>query len=230
MIFVHGYKVYFENAALYTAQIGLDLTIKGAMAFFSWPSQGRFLGYLADEATIEVSEGVIADFMVDFATKSGAEAVHIIAHSMGNRGVLHAVNRIANRAQERSAIPFGQIILAAADVDADRFRQLCAAYAKIARRTTLYVSTRDCAVRLARLFHKFPRAGLMPPICVVSGIDTINVTNVDLTWLGHGYVRDARDVLKDMHDLINHGSAPGQRFALREEITDTKERFWLIRR
>ena len=45
--------------------------------------------------------------------------VHIIAHSMGNRAVLRAATRIAARVQQRSTKPFGQAILAAADVDAE---------------------------------------------------------------------------------------------------------------
>jgi esterase/lipase superfamily enzyme len=81
--------------------------------------------------------------MTDFAERSGADAVHIIAHSMGNRGVLRAVNRIAKVAELRSGTPFGQFILAAADVDADTFRQLSVAYSDVARRTTLYVSKHD---------------------------------------------------------------------------------------
>ena len=136
VIFIHGYNVCFNDAALRAAQIGFDLSIKGAMAFFSWPSQGTLAGYMADAATIEASEQDISNFMIEFVTKCHAEAVHIIAHSMGNRGVLRAVNRIALQAQQKSGVPFGQIILAAADVDADSFRQLCGAYTQIARRTT----------------------------------------------------------------------------------------------
>jgi esterase/lipase superfamily enzyme len=77
---------------------------------------------------------------------------------MGNRGVLRAVNRIAAKAQRRTGKPFGQIILAAADVDADLFRQPSAAYAEVASRTTLYVSKRDRAVEASRWLHKFARA------------------------------------------------------------------------
>jgi esterase/lipase superfamily enzyme len=228
LIFVHGYNVSFQEAALRAAQIGFDLSVKGAMAFFSWPSQGSTGGYPTDEATIEASEGVIADFMTDFAERSGAAAVHIIAHSMGNRGVLRAVNRIAAQAQRRTGKPFGQIILAAADVDADVFRQLSTAYAQVASRTTLYVSKRDLAVEASRWLHNFPRAGLMPPTLVLPGIDTINVTNVDLTMLGHGYVADARDVLIDMHALITQGAPPDKRFGLRAAQNEEGERYWLI--
>jgi esterase/lipase superfamily enzyme len=166
--------------------------------------------------------------MADFTLKSGAEAVHIIAHSMGNRGVLRAVNRIAARGQDRAKVRFGQIILAAADVDADVFRQLSAAYAAVSSRTTLYVSRRDRAIEASRWLHEFPRAGLLPPVLVCEHIDTINVTNADLTMLGHGYVADARDVLQDMHDLIFHNTPPGKRFGLQEMRNEQGQPFWLI--
>jgi len=226
---VHGYNVSFKDAALRAAQIGFDLSIKGAMAFFSWPSQGTIGGYMADAATIEASEQDITNFMIDFVTKSGAESVHIIAHSMGNRGVLRAVNRIAVQAEQRSGVPFGQIVLAAADVDSDMFRQLCGAYAQIARRTTLYISERDRAVEASHWLHQFPRVGLMPPICIASGIDTIAVTNVDLTLLGHGYIGGAREILTDIHQLITTGAPPDQRFGITASSTPRGERYWVIR-
>jgi len=199
------------------------------MAFYSWPSRGKLDGYLADSETIEASAKFIADFMVEFASSSGADSVHIIAHSMGNRGVLRAVNRIVAEAQHRSRVKFGQIILAAADVDADTFRQLCDAYSRVSDRTTLYVSARDHAVEASRWLHHFPRVGLMPPVLVASGIDTINVTDVDLTLLGHGFVSESRSVLQDMHNLIRYGEPPSRRFGVIPALTPELERFWIIR-
>src|SRR5581483_6861193 len=122
VVYIHGYNVSFEKAALRAAQIGFDLSIKGIMAFFSWPSLGKLSGYPADEAAIEASESAITEFMIDVAQKSGARTVHVIAHSMGNRGVLRAVNRIVMEAQQRSGVRFGQFILAAPDVDSNVFR------------------------------------------------------------------------------------------------------------
>jgi esterase/lipase superfamily enzyme len=124
----------------------------------------------------------------------------------------------------------GEIILAAADVDADTFRDLSGAYGRVSRRTTLYVSSRDLAIEASRWLHDFARAGLLPPIMIVPGIDTINVTNVDLTTLGHGYVADARAVLEDMHELLVHDTPPDRRFALRQGKTDVGERYWIISR
>jgi esterase/lipase superfamily enzyme len=228
VIFVHGYRLSFEDAALRAAQLGTDLSVRGCMAFYSWPSMGSAGGYTADEATIEASESYITQFMIDFAQNSGATKIHIIAHSMGNRGVLRAVNRIASAATRQTGKPFDQIILAAPDVDADTFRELCKAYGDVSRRTTLYVSSRDRAVEAAQWLHGFARAGLLPPVMVVPGIDTVNVTNADLTVLGHGYVAQARDVLSDIHLLMRSGAPPGERFGLRQQSSEDGKTYWLI--
>jgi esterase/lipase superfamily enzyme len=197
------------------------------MAFFSWPSQGTLAGYSADEATIEASEEAIANFLRGFATESGARRVHVIAHSMGNRGLLRAVQRLVANAQQATGVRFGQFILAAPDVDRAVFLDLARAYRGMAARTTLYISDKDKALEASSWLHEFPRAGYAPPITVAPDIDTVHVGNVDLTVLGHGYVADARDVLHDVHDLIRYGAPPGSRMGLREQISDGV-RYWAI--
>ncbi|WP_213290540.1 alpha/beta hydrolase [Bradyrhizobium sp. sGM-13] len=230
VVFVHGYNVSFADAAVRAAQLAADLAIRGSMAFFSWPSKGSTESYIHDEASIEASESAITEFLVGFAERSGAARLHIIAHSMGNRGVLRAVNRIAAAAAEHTGKPFDQIILAAPDVDADVFRDLCKAYSRVSRRTTLYVSSKDWAVEAARWLHGFPRAGLLPPVMVAPGIDTVNVTHADLTMLGHGYVAEARLVLTDMHALLRFGAHPRDRAGLQLQSSDDGQAYWLIGR
>ena len=141
---------------------------------------------------------------------------------------MRAIGNIATNAQKQSGKPFNQIILAAADVDADTFRGFSAYYAEVCSRTTLYVSRGDRAVEASRWLHKFPRVGLTPPTLVLPGIDTVSVTNADLTMLGQGYVAEARDVLHDMHALIRHGAPPRERFGLQESMNEEGKLFWLI--
>ena len=223
VVYVHGYNVSFLEAALRTAQIGFDLGIQGAMALFSWPSQGKMTDYMVDEATIDASEEAITRFVSDIAVRSGARAVHLIAHSMGNRGVIRAMDRLASGS---TSTRFNQIILAAPDLDTDVFLRLATAYTKLSARTTLYVSSRDLAVNTSRWLHSYPRAGFVPPVCIAPGIDTVNVTNVDVSMLGHGYVAEAREVLQDMHSLIAYGTPPGKRFALRPAKAEDGKPFW----
>ena len=70
---------------------------------------------------------------------------------------------------------------------------------------------------------------MTPPVLVVSGIDTINVSNLDLTLLGHGYVAEARELLTDIHTLVRHGSAPDERFGLRRD-SSTEGDYWVVGR
>lgn len=229
VIFIHGYNVSFEGAAIRAAQLGFDLGV-GTMAFFSWPSRGQTTrrAYQSDGETIGASETAIADFLVEFANRSSADAVHLIVHSMGNQGVLRAVNRIVSDAEHRHSCRFGQIILAAADVDADTFGSLAVAYRELAARTTLYISQRDLALRVSAWFAEYPRVGLYPPVSVFDGIDTVSVSNVDLTMLGHGYVGGARDVLQDMHRLIFSGEPP-PRFGLKQCENAEGKIYWEVR-
>lgn len=229
VVFLHGYNVSFKAAALRAAQIGVDLGVD-AMAMFSWPSKGKAKGYPSDEASIEASTGAITDFLVAFASQTEASEVHIIAHSMGNRGLLRAMERIGMNAEKRAGIKFGQVILAAPDVDADSFREMAAAYSQIAARTTLYVSERDKAVGLSVWLHDYPRIGFYPPVSIFEGVDTISVSNVDVSSLGHGYVGEAREVLTDMHQLIFSGLPPESRFAVRPAQTADGEPYWMVGR
>lgn len=68
-IFVHGFNNTFSEAVLRAAQIGHDLGLGQGIGLFSWPSQGSKGGYSADEATVEVSENFLADFISLFWTK-----------------------------------------------------------------------------------------------------------------------------------------------------------------
>jgi esterase/lipase superfamily enzyme len=228
LVLLHGYSVSFEEAALRAAQIGFDVKAPGLVAFFSWPSQGGLLSYFSDEASIEASESAITEFLIRFGTDSGAERVHVLAHSMGNRGLLRATQRIVQQAAVAAKKPFHQLLLAAPDVDTAVFRDLARAYQRVAERTTLYVSSKDRALASSGIIHDAPRAGFCPPITVLPDIDTIEVSNVDLTWLGHGYYGAAEALLYDMHELIWHATPPKGRVKLQDAVSDAGQAYWRI--
>lgn len=228
LVFIHGFNVSFEDAALRAAQIGFDLQVPGIMAFYSWPSQAKLMGYTADGATIEASEQYIAKFLLNLAQKTKIDKIHIIAHSMGNRGLLRAMQRVLAQVEAASEVPFGQIVLAAPDVDPDLFKQLAKDYHKLAERTTLYISDKDKALSFSGIIHNYPRVGFFPPVIVVEGIDTIQVSKIDLTFLGHGYFADARILLEDIRDLLIHNTPPNKRDGRLEPSTDGN--YWIIRR
>ena len=229
LIFLHGFNVTFEEAAIRAAQLGTDLKVPGVTAFFSWPSRGTVTAYPADEASIEASEQAITDFLVDFTARCGAEKVHIIAHSMGNRGLLRALQRIEANAQTRGQVKFDQIFLAAPDVDRDLFLDLARLYPPHAQRTTLYASDADLPVHLSARLHDAPRAGYFTPYTVAAGLDTVAVPDFDIDLLGHSYFAEAEALLHDLYDLMRHNQAPGQRQRIKSAL-DGIQQFWRLAR
>jgi esterase/lipase superfamily enzyme len=228
LFFLHGYNVTFEAAAIRAAQIGFDLSAP-ATAFFSWPSRGRAAAYPADEASIEASERAITDFLVEFTAHCGAEKVHVIAHSMGNRGLLRALQRIAANAETRGRVRFGQIFLAAPDVDRDLFLDLARLYAEHAERTTLYASDADLPVHLSARLHDAPRAGYFKPYTVAPGVDTVAVPDFDVDLLGHSFFAQAEALLHDIYDLMRHNQSPAQRQRIAPALHEGAS-FWKLRR
>jgi esterase/lipase superfamily enzyme len=234
LVFLHGYNVSFEDAAIRAAQIGYDLKVPGPVAFFSWPSRGNLAAYPADEASIEASEQPMADFLVEFAQNCKARGhnapkLHLIAHSMGNRGFLRALQRIAASAELRGKVHFNQIILAAPDVDRDLFLSLAALYRAHADGVTLYASRRDLAVHLSAKLHAAPRAGYFVPYTVTPGVDTIAVPDFDVDLLGHSYFAQAEALLHDIFDLLRHGKPPAKRQRI-EAAKDGDAVFWRLKR
>lgn len=227
LFFLHGFNVSFEEAAIRAAQLGCDLAVPGATAFFSWPSRGAVAAYPADEASIEASERAITDFLVEFAARSGAQKIHVIAHSMGNRGLLRALQRIAANAETRGKVKFGQIFLAAPDVDRDLFLDLARLYPEHSERTTLYASNADLPVHLSSKVHSAPRAGYFKPYTVVPGVDTVAVPDFDLDLLGHSYFAQAEALLHDMFDLMRQDAPPAKRQRM-SAATDEGQGFWKL--
>lgn len=226
LVYLHGYRTTFDEAAKYAAQIGYDVKFPGPVAFFSWPSRGSYFGYWADERAIERSVEPIQNFLVALAKNSGALKVHIIAHSMGNRGLLQALANIVKGAEARE-VRFGQIVLAAPDVAVDAFRASAPTVTGVSDQTTLYVSRKDVALALSAFFvHRDNRAGFTPPITTIEKVSTVNVSNFDVSLLGHGYVASAREVLRDLNAIFISGNPPQQRQFLHRRTTPEGSIYW----
>ena len=60
---------------------------------------------------------------------------------------------------------------------------------------------------------------------VVDGVETIDVTNADLTLLGHGYYAEAFKCLNDIHAVLTYEATSEKRIALSKS---TDGRHWII--
>jgi esterase/lipase superfamily enzyme len=212
LVFVHGFNVTFPDAVRRTAQIAYDLKFDGAAICFSWPSQGRVWDYVIDETNVEWSVPHLRQFLQDIARQSGARRIHLIAHSMGNRALTAALQDLSFLPEVSRPI-FHEVVLTAPDIDADTFKnELAPAVLKTARHVTLYASSNDEALALSKKVHGYPRAGDSgSDLVVVPGMDTVDVSAVDTSLLGHSYYCDSNSVLADFYELLHDSKPADQR-------------------
>jgi esterase/lipase superfamily enzyme len=228
LIFVHGFNTTFADGARRTAQLAYDLGFDGAPILYSWPSQGSMSvgAYLADEGSIQWTTVHLRDFLANVVQNTGATAIELVAHSMGNRALVNALSQLQ---VDATTSKIKEVILAAPDIDTGVFLQLSGALRSRSDRVTIYASSRDAALVASQKFHSYPRVGESGAnLVLVSGIDTVDATDVDTSLIGHSYFSDERTVLHDMFDLIRYDLAPDHRFGLikREEKAGT---YWAFR-
>jgi esterase/lipase superfamily enzyme len=232
-VFIHGYNVSFDDAVRRTAQLAFDLEFDGAPICYSWPSQANTFLYATDAESVVGTEDHLYEFLVGIQKKSGAERIHLIAHSMGNRCLTAVLHDMA-RDRENDSPPFDEIVLTAPDVRASTFRRRAPDIVKMANRVTLYASSNDAALKISQEIQTFPRAGETgkdkegnDKIVVVDGIDTIDVSSVDTSLLGHTYYGDNTSVLSDLFDVIQFGRPAADRTWLQPKPFEDS-RYWIL--
>ena len=210
-MFVHGFNTSFDAALYRTAQISYDLKFDGAPFVYSWPSGGKVASYTYDKGSAEQAEPHLAEFLKMVVKESGAKSISLIAHSMGNELLLRVLERARPVAPE--GVVISQVILAAPDVDRDKFDNIAREITDFAKGVTLYAAANDRALSYSgKFWGGVPRAGDVPkggPL-VVPGVDTIDVTAVSTDSLGlnHSGYAENNELLKDIGLLIQTGKRP----------------------
>ncbi|MCE3263007.1 MAG: hypothetical protein K0R43_2086 [Pseudoduganella sp.] len=229
LLFIHGYRTTFEDAARRTGQLAYDLGFQGTPVFYSWPSQGKLSGYIVDEANVEWTQADLATFLGDFLHQSEAEHVYLVAHSMGNRALAKATASVI-AARPELAGRIREVILAAPDIDADVFRQqLLPALAAMPHPLTLYASSSDSALRASKAIHGYARAGESGAgLVVAKGVETIDASGVDTGFIRHAYFAEQRSALSDMYYLVHKHARAAERFGL-QAVDGAMGRYWTFR-
>lgn len=232
LIFVHGFNTTFDFAVYRTAQISYDLKFDGAAFTYSWPSGAGVLDYTYDRESSGQSEPFLKDFVKLVLEKTGAKAVSIVAHSMGNQPILQVLKDL--RAAKPEGVIFNQIILAAPDVDRDNFENIAREIKGLAKGVTLYASKNDKALAISRNVNGgVPRAGDVPATgpLVIQGVETVDVTAVSTDSLGlnHSGYAENNDLLQDVRVLIEKGvHPPEKRFATTKMLTTPNGPYWQL--
>jgi esterase/lipase superfamily enzyme len=223
-LFVHGYNTSFSDAVLRAAQIGHDLRLGQGIGLFSWPSQGRESGYIADMNSVDATKLLLADFVEDFVSNYGDSGINIVAHSMGCRLVTLSLELLLNKGSQ-SLKKIKNLVFAAADVDAGYMNTVASGLVGNVARATNYASEIDQALKIAAWLGAGSKVGLAPPTFLVAGLDTILVNDQDQGSFLHGYIGTSRAVIADLYHLLLNNLPPDQRHGLVLE-TSSAGSFW----
>ena len=212
LVFIHGFNVDFDVAARRVAQIVYDLDFPALPLLYSWPSDGFELYYLADREDVEWSAPHLEVLLEELVVLSQVKRVHIVAHSMGNQALIRALRRLALRRGDQAEPLFENVVLAAPDFDAGNFSDhIGAQIIPLARHWTIYASDSDQALRLSK-FASVPRLGM--PLTVIAGMETVNVSGIDVTpWSVpefHSYYATKKPVIDDLISIFD-GRRPEER-------------------
>ncbi|QDU36654.1 Alpha/beta hydrolase family protein [Maioricimonas rarisocia] len=225
LLFVHGFNMDLDTSSIRAAQVALDMPFEGAVICYSWPSRDSEKARSTDSQIVEQSGLPLARLLVALLDEvPETTRVHIVAHCMGNRALLEALNKLPDRFEEPRRID--NIVHAAPDVSVNEFRELAPRGTRLANRVTLYVCESDPALAGSPASADAPRAGNARPPLVIPGIETIDTDCVSTGPLGEAHDVVELGLLGDLSALIREGRPASQRPWL--DLAESNAGVWWI--
>ncbi len=239
-IYVHGYKVNFENPLLVAAELWHFLGYNGAFIAYSWPTKYSVFAYLSDLDSAVNSARNLRTLLVQIAKNTDAERIHVIGYSAGTRLVSRMLADFGIYAtdlteEEIRALRLENVILIGSDID----RSIIGGYLldgalRVPRYLTVYQSSLDGALAWSNRIFGRERLG--------QTFDNVNATPEQLQWFvdhpelrmidvtladdgkvrgGHGYFRQSPWVSSDVLMTLMYNLSPDQRgLVLRDDIPE----------
>lgn len=208
LVFVHGYRTSFEQAAVRAARLAGEVQFPGATILFAWPSDAQLASYRADQRAARDAGRRLAAFLRELRDDRGTRDLSVVAHSMGAEVLAAAVRALheADAAAPGVRVPpvlFREVVLVAPDLAAGEFlEQVLPALQARAERVTIYASAADLALWSSWGSNGERRLGLGGRFATLArGVETIEVPYSATDALGHNPFTAApfRD---DLHALL----------------------------
>jgi len=233
-IFVHGYKVVYENPVLVSAELWHFLGYDGAFIAYAWPSTPSKFAYIKDSDT---SAGYARNFRLlleSIAENTDVEEIHVIGYSNGTRLVLRAIEQLALIHEGESAdeiwqqLHLSNVILVGSDLDRGVFGSYMAdGILNVSKHLSIYMSSHDKALGVSQFLTRRERLGQLwggkggelHPLARQALIDFrdqisfINVSDAEGsdTGNGHGYFRSSPWASSDILMMMYYGLKPEER-------------------
>jgi esterase/lipase superfamily enzyme len=239
-IYVHGYKVVYENPVLVSAELWHFLGYDGAFIAYAWPSTPSRFAYIKDSDT---AGGYARNFrlLLEFvAENTDAEEIHVIGYSNGTRLVTRAMEQLALIHEGESAdeiweqLRLRNVILVGSDLDRGVFGSYMSdGLLNVSKHLSIYMSRHDKALGVSQFLTRRQRLGQLwggkggeiHPLARQALIDYqdqisfINVSDAEGsgTGNGHGYFRSSPWASSDVLMTLYYGLAPEQRGLIEQQ-------------
>jgi len=239
-IYVHGYKVVYENPVLVSAELWHFLGYDGAFIAYAWPSTPSKFAYIKDSDTSAGYARNLRLLLESVAENTDAEEIHIIGYSNGTRLVLRAIEQLALIHDGESAdeiweqLRLRNVILVGSDLDRGVFGSYMAdGILNVAKHLSIYMSPYDKALGVSQFLTRRERLGQLwggkggelHPLARQALIDFrdqisfINVSDAEGsdTGNGHGYFRSSPWASSDVLMTMYYSLTPEQRGLVEQE-------------
>jgi len=239
-IYVHGYKVVYENPILVSAELWHFLGYDGAFIAYAWPSTPSKFAYIKDSDTSAGFSRNLRLLLELISEKTNAERIHVLGYSNGTRLVTRAMEQLAlvNQGKTRDEIyeklRLHNVILIGSDLDRGVFDSYVAdGLLDVSKHLTIYMSEHDKALGLSQFLTRRQRVGQMfggeggemtesGRRALVEYRDRISLVNVSDaegagTGNGHGYFRSSPWASSDVLMTLRYGLAPERRGLTEQE-------------
>lgn len=118
-----------------------------------------------------------------------------------------AVREISKKYPGKDGPAFRQVVMAAPDIKLTVMQALQRAMVSRSRRVTLYTSTNDDALILARIVDGIARVGeKIVREAMEPGVDAVDASAVRTDFVGHGYYADSQTMLTDLRRVPTEAS------------------------
>ncbi len=236
-VYVHGYKVVFENPILVAAELWHFLGYDGVFIAYSWPSTPKTTAYFKDTETAELSGRNLRLTLEYLAEHTDAERIHIVGYSAGTRVVMTALHQLALKHDKDSEetvqkkLRLQSVALVGSDYDRFKFAGTVAdGLFKVTNSMSVYQSATDSALGMSNFVYGRNRLGELMTMenATATVLDYlrdndelafINVSGAEGsdTGNGHGYFRSSPWVSSDLLMTLFYGLLPEERGLVRGE-------------
>jgi esterase/lipase superfamily enzyme len=228
-VFIHGVGNTFDHGAETIAELWHFMGRPGIPVLYAWPAgyeEGLIQPYTHDRESGEFTIFHLKQFLRALASCPDLQKIHLIAHSRGTDIITTALRELhieyrGSAEQTRRQLKLGNLVLAAADLDVEVASQRIAAerLAFVPECSTVYVSEKDLAMRLADfLFGSLRRLGqlrgrdLTPEqqrrMAGMTHLQFIDA-KVSAGFVGHSYFYENPAASSDLILLLRDGRRPG---------------------